>query len=143
MLTVELKDAAGRTPVQFDILPSAGLPLPVVQSQLQLARHLAPTIGLRYYFLVSTDEVRGWRITDGAPVFAAPTIALLLRYAGSEDRIRGAHGVYLAQLIQAWVADLTSRWKSGAEKAPGEPEMGQSGVLEVIRAAEPTTSGSL
>lgn len=143
MLTVELRNDAGRTPILFDILPASGLPPAVAESQLRLAQRLAPVLGLRYYFLVTGDEIRGWQLPDARPVFRGRTIDLLLPYAGTEEKVRTARAAYLAELVQAWVSDLSSRWKSGRAPAPGENDMGTSGILDVIRSAEPTTSGSL
>lgn len=142
VLTVELRDVSGRVPVQFDIMPSTGLSQFIAESQFKLAQQLAATLGLRYYFLVNTDIVRGWNLSDGRQVFAEATEPLLLPYAETPDRIRTARAGYLAQLTQAWVADLASHWKSGSAPAPGETAM-DPGALSVIRSAEAATSGSL
>lgn len=141
VLTVELRDVSGRVPIQFDILPSAGLPALVADAQFKLAKQLSSAIGLRYYFLVSTDKVRGWNLADGKLVFDHATEPLLLPYADGPDRIRRARAGYLAQLTQAWVADLSSHWKSRSGLAPGEDKM-DAGALSVIRSSESATSGS-
>jgi hypothetical protein len=142
VLTVELRDRRGGTPIQFDILASSGIPGPVTQSQLELAKQLAPAMGIRYYFLVALDEILGWDLSSGALVFREQTSRVLASYATAGD-IRQAGPSYLAALVQAWVADLGSRWKSKASPVPGEHAMHVSGALEVIRTSESTTSGSL
>ena len=144
MFTVELKDAAGRVPVQFDILPSSGLPLSVVHAQLQLAQQIAPALGIRYYFLVTTDWVRGWRVADGTPVFELPTVTLFAGYAGNDAaKISGAGPHYLAELTQAWLADLTYHWRSRGAAAPGEHDMQRGGVLGFVRSATTATTASM
>jgi len=135
MLTVELKDVSGQVPVQFDILPTSALPESVAQSQFELAKLLATAIGLQYYFLVTTDRIRGWRLSDGTKFFDEPTVSMLEPYAGSTEPILRARAAYLAALTQAWAADLASHWKSLKGPAPGERELGPE-VLEVIRGAE-------
>lgn len=128
--------------MQFDVLATNGLPLSVAQSQLELARQLAPAMGIRYYFLVTLDQIRGWDLASDQVIFDAPTQRVLAAYATAGD-VRKAGPSYLAALVQAWVADLASRWKSRSSPAPGEPEMHMSGALEVIRTSEQATSGSL
>lgn len=142
VLTIELRDRRGATPIQFDVLAASGLPAPVAQSQLELARELAPTMGIRYYFLVTLDEIRGWDLASGDPVFVEPTSKVLAAYATAGD-VKKAGPSYLAALVQAWVSDLASHWKSRTSSAPGEAALHTSGALDVIRTSEQTTSGSL
>jgi len=142
VLTIELRDGRGATPIQFDVLAASGLPTSVAQSQLELARQLAPTMGIKYYFLVTLDEIRGWDMVSGNVVFIEPTPKVLTAYATAGD-VRRAGPSYLAALVQAWVADLASRWKSRTSPAPGEPAMDMSGALDVIRTSEQAASGSL
>jgi hypothetical protein len=144
VVTVELKDAAGRAPVHFHIMASSGLPESVVSSQLELMQQLAPSTGMRYYFLVTTDWVRGWDVTNGALVFRSPTLGLFGAYArNSEDKIRNADPQYLAELTQAWVADLTYHWQSRGASAPGEGDMQNGGVLGLVRSAASAVTASL
>ena len=120
----------------------SGLPLPVLESQLRLARQLAPTYGIEYFFVVTTDEVIGWRLADSKLVFRSTAAEVLKPYADNvEAKVRGARSSYLAALVQAWVADLSSHWKSRNSMAPGEEMMRQSGALDAIQAALPTTTG--
>lgn len=143
MLTVELKDASGRIPVQFDILPTDALPEAVVDQQFDLARQIAPAVGLEYYFLVSRDRTRGWRISDGERVFDASTADLLRPYLEDSDRLGSARAIYLAALVEAWVADLKSGWRSGAG-VPGSLELERHGVLDSLRVGPAvSTSGSV
>jgi hypothetical protein len=141
--TVELKDDTGRVPVQFDILPLSGVSAAVVQAQLEIGQQLAP-LGTRYYFLVTTDWVRGWRVEDGAPVFELPTATLFAGYADNDAaKIRGAGPHYLAELTQAWLADLTYHWRSRGVTAPGEHDMQLGGVLGLVRSAATATTANV
>jgi len=142
VLTIELRDRRGATPVQFDVLAAGGFPPRFAQSQLEQARQLADATGTRYYFLVTLDEIRGWDLESGAVVFSEPTANVLKGYATAGD-VGKAGPSYLAALVQAWVADLTSRWKSRTSPAPGEPALHDSGALDVIRTSEQATSGTL
>ncbi|TMQ15151.1 MAG: hypothetical protein E6J91_13850 [Deltaproteobacteria bacterium] len=142
MLTIELRDGRGATPIQFDVLAASGLPGAVAQSQLELARQLAPAMGIKYYFLVTLDEIRGWDVASGNPVFFESTPKVLAAYATAGD-VRRAGPSYLAALVQAWVSDLASRWKSKTSPAPGETALHTSGALDVIRTSEQATTGSL
>src|SRR5262249_2994639 len=142
VLTIELRDRRGATPIQFDVLATSGLPAPVAQSQLELARYLAPTMGIKYYFLVTLYQIRGWDVGSGSLVFAEPTAKVLAAYATAGD-VKTAGPSYLSALVQAWVADLSSRWKSRTSSDPGEMAMHTSGALDVIRTSEQATSGSL
>ncbi|HEX4421235.1 MAG TPA: hypothetical protein VH165_25145 [Kofleriaceae bacterium] len=144
MFTVELKDAAGGVPVHFHIMASSGLPESVVSSQLELMRQLMPSVGTRYYFLVTTDRVRGWELANGAQVFDVPTATLFAAYTGNDDaKIRGADPQYLAELTQAWLADLTYHWQSRGTSAPGERDMQRGGVLGFVRSAATAVTASL
>jgi hypothetical protein len=143
VLTVQVKNAAGQTPLRFDILPTAGVPGPVIESQFQLARQIAPVLGTRYYFLVTKDWVRGWRISDGGPIFEQPASSIFAPYVRNDlERLRGAGENFLAELTQAWIADLGQHWTTRGA-APGEGDLAQSGALAFIRSAEAATTGSL
>jgi len=143
VLTVAIKNAAGQVPLRFDILPTAGVPRPVIDSQFQLARQLAPILGIRYYFLVTKDWVRGWRISDGIRIFEQPASAIFAPYIRNDLGRLGAAGEnLLAELTQAWIADLGQHWTT-REAAPGEGDLAQSGALAFIRSAETATTGSL
>lgn len=77
-------------------------------------------------------------------VFRSPTTALFRTYTGNDDaKIRGAGPLYLAELTQAWVADLTYHWQSREAAAPGESDMQDGGVLGLVRSAETAVTGSL
>ena len=141
-LTIELRDRRGGTPIQFDVLAASGLPAAVVQSQLELANQLAPEMGIKYYFLVTLDQICGWDLASGHVIFDEPTQKVLAPYASAGD-VTEAGPSYLTALVQAWVSDLASRWKSRSAPAPGEPAMHLSGALDVIRTSEQATSGSL
>jgi hypothetical protein len=144
MFTVELKDDAGRTHVHFQIMASSGLPASVVSSQLELMQQLAPSVGMRYYFLVTTDWVRGWDMVTGAEIFSLPTAKLFAAYTGNDEaKIRGADPQYLAELTQAWLADLTYHWQSRGTSAPGERDMQRGGVLGLVRSAATAVTASL
>ncbi|TMQ22807.1 MAG: hypothetical protein E6J90_11950 [Deltaproteobacteria bacterium] len=144
MFTVELKDAAGRVPVHFHIMASSGIPESVVRAQLELMEQLAPSAGMRYYFLVTTDWVRGWDLASGLLVFSSPTAALFAAYTGNNDaKVRGADPQYLAELTQAWLADLTYHWQSRGTSAPGESDMQRGGVLGLVRSAATAVTASL
>jgi hypothetical protein len=144
VFTVDLKDATGRSPVHFHIMASSELPESVVSSQLLLMQELAPSTGMRYYFLVTTDWVRGWDVVSGETVFRSPTAALFAAYAGNnEDKIRNADPQYLAELTQAWLADLTYHWQSRGMSAPGEGDMRNGGVLSLVRSAATAVTASL
>jgi hypothetical protein len=142
VLTIELRDRRGATPIQFDVLATSGLSAAVAQSQLELARELAPSMGTRYYFLVTLDEIRGWDPASGDLVFAESTPKVLAAYATAGD-VKQAGPSYLAALVQAWVSDLASHWKSRTSLAPGETALHTSGALDMIRTSEQATSGSL
>lgn len=144
MFAVELKDDAGGVPVRFHIMASSGLPVSVVNAQVELMRELAPSVGMRYYFLVTTDWVRGWHIADGTQVFSAPTTSLFAAYARNDEaKIRGADPQYLAELTQAWLADLTYHWQSRGMSAPGESDMKDGGILGFVRSAATPVTASL
>lgn len=143
MLAVEVKNAAGQAPLRFDILPTAGVPRTVIESQFQLARQLAPVVGISYYFLVTKDWVRGWRVSDGVQIFEQPASTIFATYVRNDlERLRGAGENFLAELTQAWIADLGQHWTTRGA-APGEGELAQSGALAFIRSAEAATTGSL
>jgi len=144
VFTVELKDAAGRMPVHFHIMAAAGLPASVVSAQLELMQQLAPSVGMRYYFLVTTDWVRGWDMINGGQVFNLPTATLFSAYTGNDEaKIRGAGPEYLAELTQAWLADLTYHWQSRDTSAPGERDMQHGGILGLVRSAATAVTASL
>lgn len=143
VLVVEVKNARGQTPVQFDILPSSGLPQSIVDSQFQLARQLAPSVGIAYYFLVTTDWVQGWSVADGTAVFRERTSTLFAPYAPEGAAgIRSAGEYYLAELTQAWLSDLSTHWRSGRGHAPGEHALHRSGVLPLVRSAATATTAT-
>jgi hypothetical protein len=136
MVTVELKNDAGGVPVHFHVMAVSALSASVVNAQLELMQQLAPSVGMRYYFLVTTDWVRGWDMAKNTQVFDAPTAALFAAYTGNDEaKIRHADSQYLAELTQAWVADLTYHWQSRGTSAPGEHDMQRGGVLGFVRAA--------
>lgn len=140
MLTVQV-NVAGQTPLQFDILPTTGIARPVIEAQFQLARQLTPARGIRYYFLVTKDWVRGWRTSDSAAIFEQPASLIFAPYVRDDlERLRTAGENFLAELTQAWIADLSQHRTSRV--APGEGALAQSGVLDLIR-SEATTSCSL
>lgn len=137
MITIKLKSRIGAAlySAQFDILPPSDLPLSIIQEQFLLVRQTAST-DLLYYFLVTTDCVRGWNIADGSLVFEQPTVRLFAAYAQNDAaKISGAEPHYLAAPTQAWLADLTSHWRSGHAKVPGESDMQKGGVLGFVRSA--------
>lgn len=141
---MKLKDADGHVPVHFHIMAFSELPESVVDAQRQHMRQLAPSTGMRYYFLVTPDWVRGWDVASDKEVFHSPTAALFRAYAGNNDaKIRDAGPEYLAELTQAWVADLTYHWQSRGTSAPGESDMQDVGVLGLVRSAETAVTGSL
>jgi hypothetical protein len=142
--SVELKDTAGGVPVHFHIIASSGLSESVVSSQLDLMRQTAPSVGMRYYFLVTTDVVRGWDVVSGTLVFSAPTATLFATYTGNDDaKVRGAGPEYLARLTQAWLAYLSYHWQSRDASAPGERDMQRGGVLGLVRSAATAVTASL
>ena len=144
MFTVELKDAAGGVPVHFHIMASAGLSEAVVSAQRELMQQLAPSAGMRYYFLVTPDWVRGWNMVDGKEVFNLPSATLFAPYVGNDEaKVREAGPQYLAELTQAWLADLTYHWQSRGTSAPGESDMQNGGVLGLVRSAESAVTASL
>jgi hypothetical protein len=144
MFTVELKDDSGGVPLHFHIMASSGLPASTVSAQLELMRLAAPSVGMRYYFLVTTDWVRGWDMADGTQVFDLPTATLFAAYTGNDEaKIRGADPQYLAELTQAWLADLTYHWQSRGTSAPGERDMQRGGVLGFVRSAATAVTASL
>jgi hypothetical protein len=91
---------------------------------------------------VTLDQIQGWDLEDGSVVFDEPIANVLKGYATAGD-VRKAGPSDLAALVQAWVSDLASRWKSRTSPAPGEGALHSSGALDVIRASEQATSGSL
>jgi hypothetical protein len=124
-------------------MASSGLSASVVSAQLDLMRGLAPSVGMRYYFLVTTDLVRGWDVVSGTQVFSAPTATLFAAYTGNDDaKIRGAGAEYLAGLTQAWLADLDYHWQSQDASAPGERDMQRGGVLGFVRSAASAVTAS-
>jgi hypothetical protein len=144
VFTVELKDAAGGVPVHFHIMASPGLSESVVKSQREFMRELALSGGMRYYFLVTPDWVRGWDMADGREVFNLPSATLFAAYTGNDEaKIRDAGPPYLAELTQAWLADLRYHWQSRGTSAPGERDMQDSGVLGVVRSAKTAVTASL
>jgi len=144
VFTVELKNAAGGVSVHFQIMAASGVSASVVSAQLELMRELAPSVGMRYYFLVTTDLVRGWDVMSGAQVFSAPTDTLFAAYTGNDDaKVRGAGPEYLAGLTQAWLADLSYHWQSRDASAPGEGDMQRGGVLGLVRSAAKAVTASL
>ena len=143
VVTVELKDAAGRAPVHFHIMASSGLSDVVVSAQLELMQPLAASTGMRYYFLVTIDWMRGWDVISGALIFRVPTVALFAAYTGNDEvKIRNADSQYLAELTQAWLADLTYHWQSRGASAPGESDM-PGRVLGLVRSAASAVTASL
>ncbi len=143
MLTVAVKDASGQVQLQFDILPTIGVPRPVIDSQFQLARQFASLRGIRYYFVVTKDWVRGWRVSDGVQVFEQPASTIFAPYIRNDlGKLRGAGENFLAELTQAWIADLGQHWTTQGV-APGERDLAQSGALAFIRSAETSTTVSL
>ena len=131
-------------PVHFHIMASSGLPASTVSAQLELMRLAAPSVGMRYYFLVTTDWVRGWDMADSTQVFDLPTATLFAAYTGNDEaKIRGADPQYLAELTQAWLADLTYHWQSRGTSAPGERDMQHGGVLGFVRSAATAVTASL
>lgn len=142
MLTIELRDGRGGTPIQFDVFAASGLPAAVIQSQLELAKQLAPELGIKYYFLVTLDQIRGWDLGSEQVIFNEPTRRVLAPYATAGE-VTEAGPSYLTALVQAWVSDLASRWKSRSAPVPGEPAMQSSGALDVIRTSDQATTGSL
>jgi hypothetical protein len=144
VFTVELKNAAGGVSVHFHIMATSGLSASVVSAQVELMRDLAPSVGMRYYFLVTTDLVRGWDVMSGTQVFSAPTATLFATYTDNDDaKIRGAGPEYLARLTQAWLADLSYHWQSRDASAPGEHDMQRGGVLGLVRSAASAVTASL
>jgi len=99
---------------------------------------------MRYYFLVTTDWVRGWDTINGTQVFSVPTSTLFTPYTGNDEaKIRDADPQYLAELTQAWLADLTYHWQSRGTSAPGERDMQRGGVLGFVRSADTAVTASL
>jgi hypothetical protein len=144
MFAVELKDTAGHVSVNFHIMATSELSDAVVNAQLDLMKQVAPMVGTRYYFLVTTDRVRGWDLEDGRQVFDAPAEQLFAAYVGNDlGKVRSAGPEYLAGLTQAWLADLTSHWQSRNASAPGEHDMQASGALGFVRSAATAITASL
>ena|SRR5882672_6664217 len=144
VFTVELKDAAGSVPVHFHIMASRELSESVVTSQREFMQELAPSAGMRYYFLVTPDRVRGWDMVDGKEVFNLPSTTLFAAYTGNDEaKIHNAGPEYLAELTQAWLADLTYHWQSRGTTAPGESDMQHGGILGLVRSAKTAVTASL
>lgn len=143
MLTVEVQDAAGRTTIGMDILPTTQLPAPIVQQQYANACTLAPSLGLQFYFLVAADRIVGWRVGQQQPSFNEATAAILGTYGATDAELRKSREIYLARLVQAWLSDLATHWKSAPGKAPGEDLLQSMGAMAFIEASTTATTGSL
>ncbi len=128
MLTVELKDTTGHRVAEMAIYPM-DLPDQMIGEQYRLAQYLSQIDPLRYYFLVSRDRIFCWKIGEPQPRFVLPAREVLGRYAGSTEALEGIGSEYLSKLVEAWVADLTTHWKSRDGVVPGEEEMRQLGIL--------------
>jgi len=142
MLSVELQDTSGRTAIQFDILPAGGLPQPIIDQQYANARAIAEPLGLSFYFLVTADRMLGWRVGDPSPSFDEPTQVILAPYASRQD-LESGREMFLAEVVQAWLGDLVSRWKSKGGVIPGEAQLQNMGVLGLVHSAQTATTGSL
>lgn len=135
MLTIEVRDPAGQPLAQFAIFPMPALAA-FPDEQVQNFEYLAQATHERFYFLVASDLIQGWRLTvdlPHQPSFKANTAAILGPYADHPTQVALARENYLASLVQTWLADLTSRWKSLRDPAPGEALLEQMGFLEILR----------
>ncbi|HYO69221.1 MAG TPA: hypothetical protein VEU33_24390 [Archangium sp.] len=135
MLTVELKSRDDRLLAQFAILPMPGLPQSLVDEQYKLASMLMAGWGARFFFLVTSDYVYGWASGQKTPFFKQPTEKILAKYAGGDpNKVHEARSDYLAGLVEAWLADLSFHWKSGADPVPAERELRDAGLFGEMRA---------
>ena len=135
MLTVEFRSRDDRPMAQFAILPMSGLPQSLVEEQYRLASTLMMAGATRFYFLVTSDYIYGWTWGQKTPFFKQPTETILAKYAGGEpSKVREARSDYLSGLVEAWLADLSFHWKSGAEPVPAERELRAAGLLGEMQA---------
>jgi hypothetical protein len=133
METVDLKTRLGRPLAQFGIFPK--LPHALLDEQYELVRQTVEKAGYDFYFIVTADEICGWKVGEPSPVFRKPTRPILEKYALSPEHVHSARSRYLAILVEGWLGDLDSRWKSGrSQAAPAEQEFRDMGILEQMRA---------
>lgn len=143
VLTVGVKDSTGLVRLRFDILPTADISRPIVESHFQLVRHSAMIVGVQYYFLVMKDWVRGWKISDGQPIFEQPTLELFAPYVRNDlSRLRAAGENFLAELTHSWIEDL-GQLGLPRGTSPGEGELARSGALTFLRSATTATTDAL
>lgn len=135
MLAFDLKDRAGRPLVRVAVFPMPSV-VALAHGLYETFRYLAQASGERFFILVTSDVTSGWRLdTDApqAPSLKIGTPALLAPYAGTTLEVQLAKESYLAELAQAWLADLATGWKGGGP-VPGETELTRMGLLPELRA---------
>jgi len=84
------------------------------------------------------DLIHGWVIGQDVatrPSFRRGTAEILGKYARQPSQVEGARDIVLAGLVETWLSDLATHWKSGANLAPGEEILDRMGLLDSLRAS--------
>lgn len=142
MLSVEIKRPDGACLAQLDIVPMVGIAERFAPEQYKTAQYLAPRQGLEFYFYVTSDWIYGWRVGEIEPRFRERTPEVLALYAGSTDEVGHARGSYLSGLVESWLADLATRWKSGTKPAPAEEAVRKLGLLQPLQQSYTISTGA-